>query len=84
MLALAAAAVAALAAAGCNNLEVCGSREEPLVASDGGVYRCTSAEDCPRSARVLVCTIDGSPEQECVVCEREAQRCVRVIPERCQ
>jgi hypothetical protein len=66
---------------GCNDIEVCGSRQESLGTADGGVYRCTTAEDCPRSSRVSVCVTDVSPQQECVKCE--GTECTKVIPESC-
>ncbi|WP_224240114.1 hypothetical protein [Hyalangium gracile] len=66
---------------GCNDIEVCGSRQEEVLATDGGVYRCTTAEDCPRSSRVSVCVTDVSPQQECVKCQ--ATECNKVIPEAC-
>lgn len=68
---------------GCNDIEVCGSRKEPLEkeGSDGGPYRCTTAEDCPRFSRVSVCVTDVSPQQECVNCE--ATFCMKVTPETC-
>jgi hypothetical protein len=74
----------ATAAAGllaCNDIEVCGSRQEALLAADGSSYRCTTAEDCPRSSRVSVCVTDVSPQQECVKCQETF--CTRVIPEAC-
>lgn len=76
--ALAAMAVGLLA---CNDIEVCGSHQEALLSADGGSYRCTTAEDCPRSSRVSVCVTDVSPQQECVKCEQT--RCAKVIPEAC-
>jgi hypothetical protein len=66
---------------GCNDIEVCGSRQEILLAADAGNYRCTTAEDCPRSSRVSVCVTDVSPQQECVKCEQTV--CHKVIPEAC-
>jgi len=77
--ALAVAAAAGLL--GCNDIEVCGSRQETLLAADGGFYRCTTAEDCPRSSRVSVCVTDVSPQQECVKCQETL--CTKVIPEAC-
>jgi hypothetical protein len=75
-------AVAMASLLGCNDIEVCGSREEILLAADGGGnYRCTTAEDCPRSSRVSVCVTDVSPEQECVKCEDT--KCTKIIPEAC-
>ncbi|XXF78556.1 hypothetical protein P2318_02005 [Myxococcaceae bacterium GXIMD 01537] len=76
-------AVAAVVAGllGCNDIEVCGSRQEDLLTSGGGAYRCATAEDCPRSSRVSVCVTDVSPQQECVRCEETV--CVRVIPVSC-
>jgi hypothetical protein len=66
---------------GCNDIEVCGSRQEVFLAADGGNYRCTTAEDCPRSSRVSVCVTDVSPQQMCVKCEETI--CHTVIPEAC-
>ncbi|MBN1206394.1 MAG: hypothetical protein JXB05_15890 [Myxococcaceae bacterium] len=74
------AATAAVGLLGCNDIEVCGSRQETLVA-DAGPYRCTTAEDCPRSSRVSVCVTDVSPQQECVKCQETL--CTKVIPEAC-
>ena len=71
----------AAAALGCNDIEVCGSRQEPLLNADSSRYRCTTAEDCPRSSRVSVCVTDVSPEQECVKCQET--ECTLVIPEKC-
>lgn len=75
------AAVVATALSGCNDIEVCGSRQETPKAADGGSYRCSTAEDCPRSSRVSVCVTDVSPQQECVKCEETV--CTKVIPEAC-
>jgi hypothetical protein len=66
---------------GCNDIEVCGSRQETLLNPDAGSYRCTTAEDCPRSSRVSVCVTDVSPQQECVKCQETL--CTKVIPEAC-
>ena len=66
---------------GCNDIEVCGSTQETLLSPDDSPYRCTTAEDCPRSSRVSVCVTDVSPQQECVTCEETM--CTRVIPEQC-
>jgi hypothetical protein len=75
------AAATAVGLLACNDIEVCGSREEIFLAADGGNYRCTTAEDCPRSSRVSVCVTDVSPQQECVKCEQTI--CTKVIPEAC-
>jgi hypothetical protein len=64
----------------CNDIEVCGSRQD-TVFPDDYTYRCATAEDCPRSARVSVCITDVSPQQECVRCDQTV--CVRVIPVSC-
>ncbi len=77
-LALAAVSAGLLA---CNDIEVCGSKQENLLSAAGGSYRCATAEDCPRSSRVSVCVTDVSPQQECVRCDQTV--CVRVIPEAC-
>ena len=77
-------ALAVSAAAGllaCNDIEVCGARQENVATSDGGVYRCATAEDCPRSSRVSVCVTDVSPQQECVKCQETL--CTKVTPESC-
>ncbi|MBZ4420799.1 hypothetical protein K8638_30480 [Myxococcus sp. RHST-1-4] len=75
--------VAAMAAGllGCNDLEVCGSTSQDITRTDGGVYRCVTSEDCPRTSRVNVCVTDVSPVAECVQCEDT--KCVTVIPESC-
>ncbi|MDC0711440.1 hypothetical protein POL68_23415 [Stigmatella sp. ncwal1] len=75
------AAISAAGLLGCNDLEVCGSRRETLPATDGNAYRCTTAEDCPRSSGVFVCVTDVSSEQECVTCADTV--CTRIIPESC-
>ncbi len=80
------AAYGALAAVGasllgCNDLEVCGSTAEDITRADGSVYRCVTAEDCPRTSRVNVCVTDVSPVAECVQCEDT--RCILVTPEAC-
>lgn len=76
------AAIAAAGLLGCNDIEVCGSHQESVLGADGGSYRCTTAEDCPRSSRISVCVTDVSPQQECVKCEQT--RCAKVIPEPCK
>ncbi|WP_366934943.1 hypothetical protein [Pyxidicoccus fallax] len=75
--------VAAMAAGllGCNDLEVCGSTTEVITRDNGEVYRCVTAEDCPRTSRVNVCVTDVSPVAECVQCEDT--QCISVIPEAC-
>lgn len=77
------AAVAAIAAGliGCNDLEVCGSTSQTIARDNGEVYRCVTAEDCPRTSRVAVCVTDVSPIAECVSCEDT--QCVTVTPEKC-
>ncbi len=75
------AATVAVGLLGCNDIEVCGSRQEPLLKQEGDAYRCTTAEDCPRSSRVSVCVTDVSPQQECVKCVETL--CTKVIPEAC-
>ncbi len=69
------------AALGCNDIEVCGSKQEPMLSADKREYRCTTAEDCPRSSRESVCVTDVSPEQSCVKCQETV--CTRVEPEKC-
>ena len=75
--------IAALAVAltGCNNLEVCGASYEDLKRSDQSLYRCTLAEECPRSSREFVCVTDVTSEAACIKCVET--RCVRVTPEPC-
>jgi len=75
------AVTVAAAALGCNDIEVCGSRQETLSSADNGPYRCTTAEDCPRSSRESVCVTDVSPEQACIKCQETL--CTRVVPEQC-
>jgi hypothetical protein len=79
---LAAVAFVAAGLLGCNNLESCGSTAVDITRTDGGLYRCVTAEDCPRTSRVSVCVTDVSSERECVRCDET--RCVRLIPESCQ
>ncbi|RKH46441.1 hypothetical protein D7X55_10625 [Corallococcus sp. AB049A] len=79
---MAAMAVAAAALLGCNDLENCGSTPVEITRTDGGLYRCVTSEDCPRTSRVSVCVTDVSSERECVRCDET--RCVRLIPESCQ
>lgn len=76
-------AFAAIAAGllGCNDLEVCGSTSKDITRDNGEVYRCVTAEDCPRTSRVNVCVTDVSPVAECVQCEDT--KCISVIPEAC-
>ncbi|MCI0569906.1 MAG: hypothetical protein L0Y66_04075 [Myxococcaceae bacterium] len=50
----------------------------PLTDSDGGAFRCTRSEDCPRNAQQLVCTTDPPLDQGCVRCEDT--RCVTAEP----
>lgn len=78
------AALAALALSGtvaCNESNVCGQTEENVLRADGGEYRCTQPEDCPRSSDVFVCETDTSAEKACVSCEDT--RCVRTVPIAC-
>jgi hypothetical protein len=77
---LAAPAVAALLA--CNDTNVCGQREEPVLRHDGTEYRCTLPDDCPRPASALLCVTDAVLTKECVRCRDT--RCMRSIPELCQ
>ena len=70
-----------VAALGCNDIEVCGSQQEPMLSADNRPYRCTTAEDCPRSSRESVCVTDVSPEQSCIKCQETM--CTRVVPEQC-
>ncbi|RKH70544.1 hypothetical protein D7W81_09270 [Corallococcus aberystwythensis] len=75
-------AVVAAGLLGCNDLENCGSTAVDITRTDGGLYRCVTSEDCPRTSRVSVCVTDVSSERECVRCEET--HCVRLIPEACQ
>jgi hypothetical protein len=75
-------AAAVLALGGCSAGNVCGEKQSDMMASDGGVFRCLRAEDCPRSSNVFVCVNDGLPDKECVSCEDT--RCVQHVPEKCQ
>ncbi|NOK32866.1 hypothetical protein D7W79_09420 [Corallococcus exercitus] len=79
---MAAMAVVAAGLLGCNDLENCGSTSVDITRTDGGLYRCVTSEDCPRTSRVSVCVTDVSSERECVRCDET--RCVRLIPESCQ
>lgn len=47
----------------------------------GGVYRCTAAEDCPRSSRVSLCVADTGGQETCIRCLDT--QCVTMIPETC-
>ncbi len=79
-------ALAAITAAGllaCNDIEVCGSRQETLLGADAGFYRCTTAEDCPRSSRVTLCVADTGTQQECVRCLDTECVLISPLPESC-
>lgn len=66
---------------GCNESNVCGQDEEEILRADGGEYRCTQPEDCPRSSDVFVCETNENAEKSCVKCEET--RCIRTIPISC-
>jgi hypothetical protein len=74
---------AAAGLVGCNTPapEECASKQVPVTDSEGGVYRCTAAEDCPRSARVSLCVTDSGSSEECIRCLDT--QCVRITPEDC-
>jgi len=74
---------AAAGLVGCNSLplEECASQQVPVMDAQGGVYRCTAAEDCPRSSRVSLCVTDTGSSEECIRCLDT--RCVRTTPEAC-
>ena len=52
---------------GCNLLGVC-SAPDPILAGDGGIYRCAKAEDCPRPGNILICTNTDDHARDCVDC----------------
>lgn len=72
----------ALAAYSCAPPRVCDETREDVRSSDGGIWRCARAEDCPRRANSVVCETDALPEVECVNCE--ANTCLRHIPVLCR
>ena len=61
---------------------VCKQTQVPLTQPDGGAFRCTVADDCPRQANVFVCIHDGLPDKECVSCDNT--NCVDHQPVPCQ
>ena len=71
-----------LAGCGVRSPEECASKKEPMTSPEGTVYRCTAAEDCPRSSRVSLCVDDiGSQDSACIRCV--ATECVTITPETC-
>lgn len=66
----------------CRGASVCGAHSEQLYQEDGGIFRCTLPDDCPRPANTFVCVTDVLTDKECVSCDNT--RCVRTIPEFCQ
>ena len=60
---------------------VCGSKDEPELRLDGGVFSCLKAEDCPRPSNVFVCVTDAVAEKACVNCKQT--ECVRTVPVKC-
>ncbi len=71
-----------LAGCGVPPPEECFSEPEPVTSTDGNVYRCTAAEDCPRSSRVSLCVDDtGARDVPCIRCLDT--RCVTIAPESC-
>lgn len=49
--------------------------------AEGGVHRCTAAEDCPRSSRVSLCVDDIGGQEACIRCLDT--ECVTLLPETC-
>lgn len=66
---------------GCNESNVCGQSEEQVLRADGGEYRCTMPEDCPRSSDVFVCETNVPAEKACVSCRDTL--CVLNVPVTC-
>jgi hypothetical protein len=73
--------VAGLAGCGIPPPEECASKQEPVMNAEGGIYRCTAAEDCPRSSRVSLCIADTGGQEACIRCLDT--RCVTITPESC-
>ncbi len=63
---------------GCGTREECVPQQVPVTNSGNEVYRCTTAEDCPRSARVSLCISDTGSQEECIRCLDT--RCVSIVP----
>jgi hypothetical protein len=53
---------------GCGTREECTPQPVPVKNTDGNVYRCIAAEECPRSARVSLCVSDSGLQGECIRC----------------
>ncbi len=68
---------------GCDTPEECVPKPVPVPSPQGGVYRCTSSEDCPRSSRVSLCVADTGNMQECVRCLDTACVLISPLPESC-
>lgn len=73
--------MAGLAGCGTPPPEECTSKQLPVTDAQGAVYRCTAAEDCPRSSRVPLCVTDSGAQQDCIRCLDT--RCVTITPETC-
>lgn len=73
--------MAGLAGCGIPPPEECASKQEPVAHPEGGVYRCTAAEDCPRSSRVSLCVADTGSQETCLRCLDT--QCVVITPETC-
>ena len=69
--------------AGCGTLppEECASKQLPVTDAQGDVYRCTAAEDCPRSSGVSLCVTDTGSQAPCIRCLDT--QCVTITPESC-
>ena len=72
---------AGLAGCGGAPAEGCTSKQLPETDAQGGVYRCTASEDCPRSSGVAVCVTDTASNEECIRCVDT--QCLRITPEAC-
>jgi hypothetical protein len=68
---------------GCETREECVPRPVPVTNSSGDVYRCTAAEDCPRSSHVSLCVADTGTQQECVRCLDTECVLISPLPESC-
>jgi hypothetical protein len=75
------ALVLAVALFGCTGTDVCGATKQPVLAPDGGAFRCVVPEDCPRPSNVSICLTNTNPDKECVTCTDT--RCVETIPTTC-
>jgi hypothetical protein len=68
---------------GCDTREECVLEPVPMPHPNGGVYRCTAAEDCPRPSRVSLCVADTGTQQECVRCLDTECVLISPLPESC-